>query len=87
MRLLFVLFIALSMVSIGWAGELFYTTSGSEIYAVPNIMITNPKGKSATIDFSGDQVTFSGELPVDEAAKIFFEHVGALCRERIQGGR
>lgn len=31
--------------------------------------------KSATIDFGGDKVTYSGDLPVDDAAKVFFDAV------------
>jgi hypothetical protein len=31
--------------------------------------------KEARIDFCGDKVKFSGDLPVGEAAKIFFEYV------------
>ncbi len=30
-------------------------------------------GRRATIDFSGESVTYSGELPVDESAKKLFE--------------
>jgi len=29
----------------------------------------------AVIDFSGDKVTYSGDLPIDESAKIFFDFV------------
>ncbi len=35
----------------------------------------------AIIDFSGDKVTYSGELPVDEAAKVFFEAVMGFVKE------
>jgi len=35
----------------------------------------SPDGREATIDFGGDAVTYSGELPVDESAKIFFDAV------------
>lgn len=40
-----------------------------------NIMVTNYKGQEAIIDFSGDSVIYSGDLPIDESAKIFFEAV------------
>lgn len=39
------------------------------------ITITNNDGKSATIDYSGDTVKYSGDLPIDEAAKVFFDAV------------
>ncbi len=45
-----------------------------------SIKIMNPEGQTATIDFSGDKVTFWGDLPMDEAAKLFFKAVGNLCK-------
>ncbi len=42
----------------------------------PSNKITLNNGvKKATIDFSGDVITYSGELSIDESAKIFFENV------------
>jgi hypothetical protein len=38
----------------------------------------NADGKTASINFCGTKVTFTGDLPVDDAAKMFFESVGAL---------
>ncbi len=35
----------------------------------------------AVINFSGDKVTYSGDLPVDEAAKIFFDVVMGYVKE------
>lgn len=35
----------------------------------------------AIIDFSGDKVTYSGDLPVDEAAKVFFDAVLGYVKE------
>lgn len=37
------------------------------------IKIRNPKGLESIVDFSGDTMTFSGDLPVDEAAEFFFD--------------
>ena len=37
--------------------------------------IENPAGQRAIIDFSGDEVTYSGDIPVDESARLFFELV------------
>lgn len=45
------------------------------------IRLQREDGKQAIIDFSGDTVTFSGELSVDEAAKIFFQAVGGYLKE------
>jgi hypothetical protein len=35
----------------------------------------HPDGREATIDFGGDEVIYSGDLPIAESAKIFFECV------------
>jgi hypothetical protein len=42
---------------------------------VTNITITHIDGRKSVVDFSGDKVTFSGDLPVDKSAEIFFECV------------
>ncbi|HDZ27791.1 MAG TPA: hypothetical protein ENH65_14925 [Candidatus Aminicenantes bacterium] len=46
------------------------------------LTICNPEGKCAEIDFSGDEIVYSGELEVAESAKIFFKYYGGLCPER-----
>ena len=46
-----------------------------------NFVICN-QGKCAEIDFSGDEIVYSGELEVAESAKIFFNYFGELCPER-----
>ena len=38
----------------------------------------------AIIDFSGDKVTYSGDLPVDEAAKVFFDAVMGFVKEECK---
>lgn len=40
--------------------------------------------KEAVIDFSGDEVTFSGDLPIDEAAKLFFNAVLGQLKPRCK---
>ncbi|KKL72675.1 hypothetical protein LCGC14_2082530 [marine sediment metagenome] len=40
-----------------------------------NITFHSPDGKQAVIDFSGDTVMYSGNMPVEDAAKIFFDCV------------
>ena len=42
---------------------------------------TSPDGRTASIDFSGESITYTGDLPVDESAKLFFEAYGDLCRK------
>jgi hypothetical protein len=39
------------------------------------IRFCGSKARSAILDFGGDAITYSGDLPVDEAAWIFFQHV------------
>ena len=41
----------------------------------PSNLVLMCDGREAVIDFGGDEVTYSGDLPVDEAAKIFFDAV------------
>lgn len=42
----------------------------ANLKAPQTIVLTNADKKSATIDFEGDTVKYSGDLPVDEAAKV-----------------
>ncbi len=42
-------------------------------------------GRKAVLDFSGDEVTYSGDLPVSEAAKVFFDHVLLWSRKANEG--
>ncbi len=41
---------------------------------------TGNDGRAAKIDFSGPEVQYSGDLPVNESAKIFFDAVGGYVR-------
>ena len=54
------------------------------------ILLVSSSGKQSKIDFGGDRVEYSGDLPVSEAAKIFFEavfHEKSCCEElrKIKG--
>jgi len=49
-----------------------------------SIYINNSEGVTAKIDFNGDTVVYSGELPVDESAKIFFEVVFSYYRKEVK---
>ena len=51
------------------------------IHQSKNITLYSPDGREATIDFGGDAVVYSGDLPVDESAKIFFDAVFAHFKE------
>jgi len=44
----------------------------------PIITFINPYGKRATLDFSGGKIAYSGELSVDESAKMFFDSFNHL---------
>lgn len=52
------------------------------------ILGSNDGRKRAEIDFCGDKVKYSGDLPVDESAKVFFDAVmhydQARCDERLK---
>ncbi len=42
------------------------------------LAFVSPDGRRAEIDFGGDNVTCSGDLPVEESAKMLFEAYGSL---------
>jgi len=51
------------------------------------ITFENENRLQAIIDFGGESVTYSGDLPVDESARMFFERLGNMrncewCREK-----
>jgi len=65
--------------------DLIYT--GEPITIAPiaparTICMTSPDGRKAVIDFGGDAVKFSGDLPIEDAAKQFFEYVFEYFKER-----
>lgn len=51
----------------------------------PNRTITfkNEAGEEAILDYSGDSITYSGDLPVDEAARLFFTYVQDFILEAV----
>jgi len=62
---------------------------GKEILRIEptyNILLYGPTGKKCVIDFSGDKVICTGDLPLDDAAKVFFEAVGGLLTRYTKGG-
>ena len=54
-------------------------------FTIPNppstVTLHSPDGREAVIDFGGDTVVYSGDLPVDESAKIFFDAVFPYFKE------
>lgn len=47
------------------------------------IQLTSPDGRTATIDFGGAEITYSGDLPASEGAKVFFDAVHRYFRDAI----
>ncbi len=41
----------------------------------------NPNGKEAIIDFGGDEVTYEGDMPVAESARMFFDAVFGIYKK------
>ena len=48
-----------------------------------NICLHNAEDKVLILDFNTDKLKISGDLPYDEAAKIFFNHVSKYFQEAI----
>lgn len=44
------------------------------------LILHNSAGREARIDFDGPVVTYGGDMPVDEAARMFLETVGRQLR-------
>lgn len=49
-----------------------YTNLG-ELEIPRTIELSNKEGKTLTLDFTGDKIVTSGDLPMDEATKIFVD--------------
>lgn len=82
MRIVFFAGLLLGTLAVAGAQEKqsdLWSTSNSmtiaSISASRVFSLSNAKHKTATIDFDGDAVRYSGDLPVDEGAKIFFDAV------------
>lgn len=54
-------------------------------YTTRTMTLRSPDDKIAKIDFSGSEVAYSGDLPVSDAAKIFFNHVMRYQTQVCQG--
>lgn len=57
------------------AQELREVEDTVKIHEITSITMTGPDGRSATVDFGGEVVEYSGDLPVSESAMLFFCHV------------
>jgi len=44
-------------------------------YRPSNVIIHCKDGTQTIFDFSADPMTVSGDCPIDESARVFFEHV------------
>jgi hypothetical protein len=44
----------------------------------------SPDGRKAVIDYGGGEVTYSGDLPVSEGAKLLFNAIGGLLLAELQ---
>lgn len=52
----------------------------------PFLTLTSPDGREAIINFNGEEVIYSGNLPVAESAKIFFDAIFGLCQSKHKKG-
>lgn len=50
------------------------------IEPIRTFTFTSPDGRKAVLDFGGDEMTYSGDLPVAESAKMFFDEIAAHWR-------
>ena len=80
---LYTVIILCADISTGEAITSPYTTSANVVEYTPTtvLMFQAPDGRTATIDFGGDKIIYSGDLPVDESAKLVFESFKHLCGE------
>ena len=63
------------------------TVDSGEIWSIQpatQLIFEGDDGREAVIDFGGDEITYSGDLPVSESAKLFFEAFNNLCREEYE---
>jgi hypothetical protein len=52
---------------------------------VSELEMMAPDGRRASVTWTNGGVTFGGDLPVDEAARIFFKYVGQLAPKCDKG--
>ncbi len=55
--------------------------SFSQIEPLRTFTFQSPDGREAVLDFGGDEMIYSGDLPVAESAKMFFDEVLAQWRQ------
>lgn len=60
-----------------WSEHGFIATNPALFLTIkpPTVFQLSANGRTAYIDFGGDAVKYSGDLPIDESAKVFFEAV------------
>ncbi len=66
--------------------KLFYSADPTCVFVQPppttSLVFTSDEGREATLDFSGEEIIYSGELPVGESAKRFFEAYHGLLKAK-----
>ena len=66
--------------------SIVFTDSPESVFTIQMTPFTaltfgNEEGQSATVDFGGEEVTYSGDMPVAESAKMFFNNVLRLYKD------
>lgn len=61
-----------------------FSVNPTNITPVCSFIFNGPDGKRAKVDFCGDKVVYSGDLPVADSARIFFDSVMADDKGRCE---
>ena len=67
-----------------WSNSSLFTSDiDSDWKIAPSTILNfiNLDGKQAQINFGGDEITYTGDLPVDEAAQLLFEATFKLYKK------
>ena len=52
-----------------------------EVTPCRSLTFCSKDGKTAKVDFSGDKVVYSGDMPVDESARVLFDAVLKIYKQ------
>jgi uncharacterized protein YxeA len=58
-----------------------------EITPCRALVFYGKNGKTAKVDFSCDKVVYSGDMPVDESARVFFDAVLKVYKQENKNGK
>ena len=67
-----------------WVGSGSHIPSDYPILTISDMHVLtfgNEEGQEAILDFNGDKIVYSGDMPVDESAKLFFNGVLKLYKD------